>query len=312
MRESVLAIALAALSMQPASAIAGTKDFALQGYALPTDKPVTIALMRPDVSVGELQAGGLPQPNAEWTTAAREQIVRALRQELSGRNLNFVVMEEQIASYRQEQAAAAKAACLARRTVTGENAVPAVAAPGEIRADVAALSERPGKSCDNLPVEAPIDAEARVADYNALHSAVVEAILAHKYGLGSGKLPTKKESFEYTLGPGTSRLGEVSGANYGLFVLTNDQFASDSRKAMQVMGALGCVIGACVLVGGGIHVGYVSLVELETGNIVWFNLLRGSKGDVREAEGARGMVQAIMAGMPSRPGEVAAQSASAQ
>ena len=164
MRESVLAIALAALSMQPASAIAGTKDFALQGYALPTDKPVTIALMRPDVSVGELQAGGLPQPNAEWTTAAREQIVRALRQELSGRNLNFVVMEEQIASYRQEQAAAAKAACLARRTVTGENAVPAVAAPGEIRADVAALSERPGKSCDNLPVEAPIDAEEDLLD----------------------------------------------------------------------------------------------------------------------------------------------------
>ena len=83
--------------------------------------------------------------------------------------------------------------------------------------------------------------------------------------------------------------------------------ASDSDCVMScVMGALGCIIGACVIVSGGQHVAYVSLVELESGNIVWFNLLRGSKGDVREADGAGTMIDAIMAGMPSRPGEMAA------
>jgi len=307
MRNLVPFIALAACSLQPGAALAGTQDFALQGYALPADKPVTIALMRPDVSVGELQAGGLPQPNADWTAAAREQITRALRSELSARNLNFVVMEEQAASFRVEQAAAVKAQCRAR-----EAAMAAAASTADDGIPMPAADETPIAGCDSIAARMPVDVEAQVADYNALHSAVVAAILAHKYGLGAGKLPTKRDGFEYTLGPGTSRLGEISGANYGLFVLTNDQFSSDSRKAMQVMGALGCIIGACVLVGGGVHVGYVSLVELATGNIVWFNLLRGSKGDVREEDGARGMVQAIMQGMPSRPGEMAAQSASAQ
>jgi hypothetical protein len=151
-----------------------------------------------------------------------------------------------------------------------------------------------------------VEAEALVADYRGLHGAVVDAILAHKYNYGGGKLPTQKTEFSYTLGPGTGQLGTVAGANYGIFVMTIDQFASGGRKAMQVMGALGCLIGACMIVGGGIHVAYVSLVELETGNVVWFNVLRGSQGDVREEQGARDMVKAILATMPSRPGEMMA------
>ena len=72
---------------------------------------------------------------------------------------------------------------------------------------------------------------------------------------------------------------------------------------MQVMGGLGCLVGFCVLVTGGQHFAYASMVELSTGNVVWFNVLRGSKGDVREAAGAQGMVDAIMASMPTRPGD---------
>jgi hypothetical protein len=72
---------------------------------------------------------------------------------------------------------------------------------------------------------------------------------------------------------------------------------------MQVAGMLGCLVGFCVIVGGGQHVAYASLVELSSGNVVWFNVLRGSKGDVREKDGAKGMVDAIMASMPTRPGE---------
>jgi hypothetical protein len=116
-------------------------------------------------------------------------------------------------------------------------------------------------------------------------------------------LPTKVNNFSYTMGPGTAELGKISGANYGLFVMTYDQFASDSRKAMQVAGALGCLVGFCMIISGGIHVSYVSLVELDTGNIVWFNLQRGSKGDVRAEKGARDMAKAILTRMPSRPGE---------
>ena len=58
-----MACALGAYALQSGVAAAATpKDMAIQGYALPSDKPVTIVLMRPNVTVGELQAGGLPQP----------------------------------------------------------------------------------------------------------------------------------------------------------------------------------------------------------------------------------------------------------
>lgn len=265
MRKIALSCALAAQLMYPAAAGAAAKDYALQGYALPVDKPVTIVLIRPDVNVGELQGGGLPQPNADWTNEARAQIEKALKTELARRNIQFASMEERVA-------AAATA-----DPITS----PAAGQP------VAAL---------------PADT---VDQYRGLHAAVIDSILAHQYGTPGrgGKLPTKTNNFAYTMGPGTAALGRIAGANYGLFVMTNDQFASDSRKAMQVAGALGCLVGFCVLVSGGIHVSYVSLVELDTGNVVWFNLLRGSKGDVRNEDGAGDMVKAILSRMPSRPGE---------
>lgn len=293
-------------------AVAGTQDFALQGYALPADKPVTIALMRPNVDVGELQGGGLAEPNADWTDAARKEITAALRAKLQARNIDFVMMEDRLAENDTARAAAldtaqqALAACMAAplpdpQAAVSSAAVDTVPAAPDCTAEQTALGA----------AQAAPDAAAHgklVADYEGLHSAVVGAIIAHKYGLAGGKLPTKKEDFAYTLGPGAAALGTLSGANYGLFVMTYDQFASGSRKAMQVMGALGCIIGACVIISGGQHVAYVSLVELDSGNIVWFNLLRGSKGDVREAEGAGTMVGAIMANMPSRPGEQTAPS----
>lgn len=262
MRKIATVCVLVAQLMYPVAASAAAKDYALQGYALPADKAVTIVLIRPDVNVGELQGGGLPQPNADWTNQAREQIEKALKAELSERMIEFVSMEEHLA-----------------------------AAP----------------QTDPIPADQPIAVPAAdtVEQYRGLHAAVVDSILAHQYntpGRG-GKLPTKTNNFSYTMGPGTAELGRIAGANYGLFVMTYDQFASDSRKAMQVAGALGCLVGFCVLVSGGIHVSYVSLVELDTGNVVWFNLLRGSKGDVRKEDGALNMVKAIMTNMPTRPGQ---------
>lgn len=231
-----------ATSLIAGSAVAGTKDFTASGYALPTDKPVTIVLMRPDVEVGALAAGGVPQPNADWTTAARTNLATAL----------------------------AKAG--QRKTIA-----------------VRVLPDQAGEGAQ------------LVADYEALHRAVANSIIQHKYY--GAKLPTKKNRFDWTMGPGTQRIGDLSGGNYALFVFTRDNFASASRKAMQVAGALGCIIGFCAIVSGGTHVAYASLVELSSGNVVWFNVLRGSKGDIREADGAQSMVDAIVQSMPTRPGE---------
>ncbi len=241
-RSAAIAALIAALALVAQPAFAGTKSFTASGYALPADKPVTIAIMRPDVEVGQLQGGGVAQPNADWTSAARRNLAEALAAHQAARGGSARVLDD----------------------ASGEGA-------------------------------------QLVADYEALHRAVVSAIVEHKYY--GARLPTKKNRFDWTLGRGAARIGALTGSNYALFLFTRDNFASDSRKALQVVGALGCIIGACAIVGGGQHVGYASLVELSSGNIVWFDILRGSKGDVREAAGARAMVDAIMASMPTRPGE---------
>jgi hypothetical protein len=65
---------------------------------------------------------------------------------------------------------------------------------------------------------------------------------------------------------------------------------------------LGCLIGVCVIVPSGIHVGYAGLVELETGNVVWFNTDLAMGGDPREVEGADKRVGQLLDGFPLRAG----------
>jgi hypothetical protein len=153
-------------------------------------------------------------------------------------------------------------------------------------------------------LDAPDEDTSRlVAEYEALYQAVAGSVLVHKiYG---AKLPTKKDRFDWTLGPGTQRLGEVSGSNYGLFIHVNDSFASAGRRGVQVAGALGCLVGVCIISSGGAHVYHASLVDLTTGDLVWFNSLSAFKGDVREAEGAESMITALLETMPKQPGVAA-------
>jgi hypothetical protein len=158
------------------------------------------------------------------------------------------------------------------------------------------------KSASIIPFDANAPETGKTAsDYEYLHRAVAASILEHKYF--GAKLPTKKDSFDWSLGSGMASLGQATNSNYALFLYTEDSFSSDARKATQVVGALGCLVGFCVIRGGGIHRYYASLVELETGNIVWFNVLRGSEGDIREDKGAQSAVDALLASMPVKPGQ---------
>jgi len=143
------------------------------------------------------------------------------------------------------------------------------------------------------------DAAETVADYEALHRAVALSIARYKYG--EIALPTKKGRFDWTLGPGVARVGTLAGGgSHALFLYGRDFFATDSRKAMQVAGTLGCIIGLCLIPTGGEHFAYASLVDLRSGDVVWFNILQGSAGDIRTPEGARAMVEHLLATMPGR------------
>ena len=87
-------------------------------------------------------------------------------------------------------------------------------------------------------------------------------------------LPTKKE-FDWSLGSGTRALADEYDADYALFVTMRDSFASGGRAALIVFGA---ILG--VGIRGGSRYGFASLVDLRTGDIVWFNQLASGLGNV--------------------------------
>jgi hypothetical protein len=157
-------------------------------------------------------------------------------------------------------------------------------------------NEIPGVSPDQL------------ADIERLNFAVDQSIVLHKY-LGD-YLPTKQgKGLDWTLGQDAVRLGETSGYDYALFLHAEDQVASSGRIALGVLGLAGCFVGFCAPnIGGATQLDYASLVDLKTGQVVWFNVVRaGSEvpgikfGDLRTPDGADQMVERLLGRM--KPGK---------
>lgn len=137
-----------------------------------------------------------------------------------------------------------------------------------------------------------------VADLVFLHNVVGEAIKTHKYaGLA---LPTKSGKFDWTLGTEAVEYGHQTRYDYALFVRAADSFSSGGRVALQAIAMVGCAFGVCAMPTGGQQFAYASLVDLRTGQVVWFNTLASSVGDIRTAEGAKKMVDGLLSTM--KPG----------
>ncbi len=126
-----------------------------------------------------------------------------------------------------------------------------------------------------------------------LHQAVGASILLHKHGPGL-QLPTKKDKFDWTLGQGVQSLRDSRGGNYALFVYAEDSFSSGGRVALQVAAIV--LFGAHVP--GGRQVAFASLVDLDSGSVVWFNVLTSGGGDLREPDSAREAIDTLLASSP--------------
>jgi len=161
------------------------------------------------------------------------------------------------------------------------------AASKHIMADLRARKQKLGARATEITGEQDEAVEA----LNSLHGAVSRAILVHHFG--TLKLPTKDGKLDWTLGPDAAKLREISGADYALFTWVRDSYASAERKAMIVLGAL---LGAAMP--GGIQQAYASLVDLRTGQIVWFNRIVRGTGDLREPEPAAETLTALLTGFP--------------
>jgi hypothetical protein len=131
-----------------------------------------------------------------------------------------------------------------------------------------------------------------LAEVNTLHAAVARAIDVHHFGPLS--LPTKEGKLDWSLADAVAPVKKATGADYALFSWVRDSYASAERKAAMIGLAL---LG--VGVAGGAQVGYASLVDLKTGNVVWFNRLARGSGDLREPEPAAETVEALLNAFPT-------------
>tara|TARA_B100001939_G_scaffold308688_2_gene289470 strand:+ start:22527 stop:23306 length:780 start_codon:yes stop_codon:yes gene_type:complete len=192
-----------------------------------------IVVMPLDVELSLLTAGGVNEPNAEWTQAAKTHMNTALDNIMQNYNV-------QIIHYDPE-------------------------APGEETKDL--------------------------RQFRHLYRAVGESVFIHQY---LAPLPTRNKEFDWTMGPAAKTLKEKYNADYALFILVRDSYSSDSRKAMQFALAL---VG--VGIQGGSQVGYSSLVDTDTGDIVWFNLLARGTGDLRTEKSANETVELLLDGLPN-------------
>lgn len=262
----VASAALAATCSFAVAAPAMAGSMTRTDFNFPSGDELKIAVFRPDVHVGSLSIGGLDEPNAEWTDAARANLQTAL-----------------------------------------------VDQTGKLNAQVKFVDELEGEDAETLQqyrglfeaVSGEVFQHITMGDTLATKQAMV----AKESG---GKTYQKKvNTLDWTLGPGAAKLKEATGADYAMFFFTHDSYGDASRKAAQAVGMLGCLIGACVIVNAGVHIGYAGLVDLGTGNIVWFNTDLAMGGDPREAEGATKRVGQLMEGFPMRSAPAAAPAVAA-
>lgn len=131
-------------------------------------------------------------------------------------------------------------------------------------------------------------------DINALHGAIARAINLHHFG--PLNLPTKDGKLDWSLGEVVREVKKTTGADYALFSWIRDSYASAERVAAMVAVAV-LTLGRAVP-GGGAQVGYASLVDLNTGQVVWFNRLQRGSGDLREADKAGETLNALLQQFP--------------
>jgi hypothetical protein len=191
----------------------------------------TVLLMPPDIRYYLVTAGGVPEPHAEWTAAARQ---------------NFSVAVQEFA--------------------------------GEIGTELKVLDDG-----DMTPLE---------IQYRKLHEAVGYSVMMHHFG--ATKLPSKEGAFDWSLGPGINEIAEEHDADYALFAFYRDQQASGGRVALAILAA--AATGAYI--DGNREYGFASLVDLRTGEIVWFNVVSAGTGELRDAEGATTAVNVLFRDMP--------------
>ena len=125
-----------------------------------------------------------------------------------------------------------------------------------------------------------------------LHTQTGQEIINNEYG--SFKLPTKEE-FKWTLGKKVKLLKDKYQSDYAIFIFFRDQYSSTERVIYNIVTA---VLFPGIIPIGGSQIAFASLVNLNNGEITWFNGYYRSFGDVRDLENARDTVNKLFEEFP--------------
>lgn len=144
------------------------------------------------------------------------------------------------------------------------------------------------------PRELPI--RHRIRQVLALNEAVMSTIFVHSYL--HVPLPTRgtsrRKPLSWTVGPGVEEIRNVTGADYMLSLQISDSYSSKGRVAMMIIGAALQV----ALLQGGTQGGIATLVDLKSGDVVWFNVMTDQMGDMRDEDGAEATARRLLKGLP--------------
>lgn len=137
----------------------------------------------------------------------------------------------------------------------------------------------------------------READIPAvhMHQSVLQAVLAHHYASGgaTGSLPAEAPR-DWTLGASVTPLRDAYDADFAMFLLYRQATTSVGRTVLNTL--------QLVLFGypqaNSRSVGFASLVDLETGAVVWTNLVQGNSFDANEPDNLPGRTRKLLRGVP--------------
>ena len=125
-----------------------------------------------------------------------------------------------------------------------------------------------------------------------LHTQIGQEIINNEYG--AFELPTKKE-FNWSLGKKVKLLKQKNNSDYAIFIFFRDQYSSTERVIYNIVTA---VLFPGIIPIGGSQIAFASLVDLNNGEITWFNGYYRSFGDVRDLENARNTVNKLFEEFP--------------
>mgnify|MGYP000091290018 FL=1 len=125
-----------------------------------------------------------------------------------------------------------------------------------------------------------------------LHTQIGQEIINNEYG--PFELPTKKE-FNWTLGKKVKLLKKKYKSDYAIFIFFRDQYSSTERVIYNIITA---VLFPGIIPIGGSQIAFASLVNLNNGEVTWFNGYYRSFGDVRDLENARDTVNKLFEEFP--------------